>query len=95
MAPVLKIVNDTPMETWRDYLTYTAVRGNAPYLSSTIDNTAFAFTGTVLNGQTAQREPWKRAVGLVGDTEGLGEAVGKVYVERHFTPNRRRRWTSW
>jgi putative endopeptidase len=86
MAPVFKVIDDTPLETWRDYLTYTAVRGNAPFLSATIDNTAFAFTGTVLNGQTAQREPWKRAVGLVGDTEGLGEAVGKVYVARHFTP---------
>jgi predicted metalloendopeptidase len=86
MAPVLKVVDDTPLDTWRDYLTYTAVRGNAPFLSSTIDNTSFAFTGTVLNGQTAQREPWKRAVGLVGDTEGLGEAVGKIYVARHFSP---------
>jgi predicted metalloendopeptidase len=86
VAPVLQVVDDTPLETWRDYLTYWAVRGNAPFLSSEIDKTAFAFTGTVLYGQTAQREPWKRAVALVGGTEGLGEAVGKVYVERHFTP---------
>jgi predicted metalloendopeptidase len=86
VAPIIQIINDTPLETWRDYLSYWTVRGNAPFLSSDIDKTAFAFTGTVLSGQTAQREPWKRAVGLVGGTEGLGEAVGKVYVERHFTP---------
>ena len=56
------------------------------YLSKEIDDAAFAFTGTVLSGQTAQREPWKRAVGLVGGTQGLGEALGKVYVQRHFSP---------
>ena len=86
VAPVIQVVNDTPLETWRDYLTYWAVRGNAPMLSTEIDKTAFAFTGTVLSGQTGQREPWKRAVGLVGGMQGLGEAVGKVYVQRHFSP---------
>ena len=86
VEPVIQVVNATPLSTWRDYLTYWAVRGNAPYLSKQIDEAAFAFTGTVLYGQTAQREPWKRAVGLVGGTDGLGEAVGKVYVERHFSP---------
>jgi predicted metalloendopeptidase len=90
VGPVIKVVNDTPLSVWRDYLTYWTVRGNAPYLSQEIDNTAFAFTGTVLSGQTAQREPWKRAVGLVGSTGGLGEAVGKVYVARHFTPESKR-----
>ena len=86
VAPVLKVINDTPLNVWRDYMTYWAVRGNAPFLSKQIDETAFAFTGTVLSGQTAQREPWKRAVGLVGGMQGLGEAVGKVYVARHFSP---------
>ncbi|MFT3807820.1 M13 family metallopeptidase [Arenimonas sp.] len=86
VAPVLKVVNETPLDVWRDYLTYWAMRGNAPFLSKQIDEAAFAFTGTVLSGQTAQREPWKRAVGLVGGMQGLGEAVGKVYVERHFSP---------
>jgi predicted metalloendopeptidase len=86
VAPVIKVVNDTPLATWRDYLSYWTVRGNAGLLSKQIDEKAFAFTGTVLGGQTAQRDAWKRAVGLVGSTAGLGEAVGKVYVQRHFTP---------
>lgn len=86
MAPVLKVINDTPLAVWRDYLTFHAVRGNAPYLSQEIDQASFAFTGTVLSGQTAQREPWKRAVALVGGSQGLGEAIGKIYVQRHFSP---------
>ena len=44
----------------------------------------FRFYGTVLSGTPELRERWKRGVALV---EGaLGEAVGKVYVERHFSP---------
>jgi putative endopeptidase len=86
VAPVLKIVNDTPLNIWRDYLTYHAIRGNAGYLSKAIDDAAFAFNGPVLSGQTAQRDPWKRAVALVGSTQGLGEVIGKVYVDRHFSP---------
>ena len=86
VVPVIEVVNATPLATWRDYLSYWAVRGNAPYLSKEIDDTAFAFTGTVLSGQTGQREPWQRAVGIVNSTQGLGEAVGKVYVQRHFSP---------
>jgi putative endopeptidase len=86
VAPVLKVVNDTPLNVWRDYLTFHAIRGNAGYLSKAIDDAAFAFNGPVLSGQTAQRDPWKRAVALVGSTQGLGEVIGKVYVDRHFSP---------
>ena len=44
----------------------------------------FGFYGTVLSGTPVLKERWKRGVDLV---EGaLGEAVGKVYVERHFSP---------
>ena len=44
----------------------------------------FGFYGTVLSGTPVLKERWKRGVDLV---EGaLGEVVGKVYVERHFSP---------
>ncbi|GAB3093062.1 M13 family metallopeptidase [Lysobacter terrae] len=86
VQPVLDVVARTPLPVWRDYLTFHAVRNNAPLLSREIDDAAFAFNGTVLSGQKAQREDWKRGVALVGDTDGLGDALGKLYVERHFTP---------
>ena len=86
VQPVLAIIAKTPLAVWRDYLTLHAVRDNAPLLSSEIDNAAFAFTGTVLQGQTAQRESWKRAMDVIGDTDGLGDAIGKIYVARYFTP---------
>ena len=45
-------------------------------LSSAIDEASFAFNGTVLGGQKAQRDDWKRAMALVGGRGGLGEALG-------------------
>ena len=56
----------------------------SPYLSGAFVDERFRFYGTVLSGTPELRERWKRGVALV---EGvLGEAVGKVYVERHFSP---------
>ena len=86
VAPVLDVIARTPLPVWRDYLAFHAVNNNAPLLSRAIDDAAFAFNGTVLGGQKAQREDWKRAVALVGGTDGLGDALGKLYVERHFSP---------
>jgi putative endopeptidase len=86
VAPILKVVADTPLATWRDYLRFHAIRNNSSLLSQPIDEARFAFTGKVLQGQTAQKETWKRAIATIADTDGLGEAVGRIYVARHFTP---------
>lgn len=86
VGPILEIVGKTPLTVWRDYLTFHTVDNHAPLLSTEIDQAAFAFNGTVLSGQKAQREAWKRGVALVGGGQGLGDALGKVYVARHFKP---------
>ena len=86
VQPVIEVVARTPLPVWRDYLTFHAVRGNAPLLSREMDEAAFAFTGTVLGGQKAQRDDWKRAVAAVTGTDGLGDAMGKLYVEKNFSP---------
>ena len=86
VAPVLEIVKATPLQVWRDYLAFHAVRNQTPLLSTQIDEAAFAFTGKVLNGQLAKKEPWKRGVAVFGGRGGLGDAVGRLYVARHFRP---------
>ena len=86
VQPVIDLVNNTPLATWRDYLTFHAIDGNAGLLSSEIDEASFEFNGKVLNGQKAQREDWKRAVALVGARNSLGEALGELYVARYFKP---------
>lgn len=86
VGPVLEVIKSTPLATWRDYLTFHTVDNHAPLLSTKIDEAAFAFNGTVLQGQKAQRDLWKRGVALVGSTQGMGDALGKLYVARHFKP---------
>ncbi|HEX7384228.1 MAG TPA: M13 family metallopeptidase, partial [Burkholderiaceae bacterium] len=86
VAPVFDLINKTPLNVWRDYLTAHAVANNAGLLSQQIDQAAFAFYGTVLRGQKAQKEPWKRAMATIGDTDGLGDALGQIYVARYFKP---------
>lgn len=86
IQPVIAVIDATPLSVWRDYLTFHAIDGNAELLSSEIDQAAFEFNGKVLSGQKAQREDWKRALALVGARNGLGDAMGELYVARYFKP---------
>ena len=86
VAPIIAIINKTPLNVWRDYLTVNAISNNAGLLSQEIDDAAFAFKGTVLSGQKAQRDDWKRAIGMAGGGQGLGDAVGQIYVDQFFKP---------
>ncbi len=81
---VIKLVNEESLDTWKDYLTYHAITGNASLLSEEIYAADFAFYGTKLQGQQEPRPRWKRAVGAMSGTQSLGFAIGKVYVERYF-----------
>ncbi len=79
---IAEIVADTPVAVWRDYLTFHLLRSNAAVLPTEFDDATFAFFSTALRGIPEQRERWKRGVSAVNSS--LGEAVGKIYVERHF-----------
>ncbi|GAB4516742.1 MAG: M13 family metallopeptidase [Amphiplicatus sp.] len=84
IANLAKIFADTPVETWRAYLKFHVLTANAAVLPSALDAANFAFYGTALRGTPKQRERWKRAVAAVNDA--MGEAVGKIYVEKYFPP---------
>ncbi len=72
------------LDEWRDWLRFAVVRSMAPYLSSAFVDENFAFYGRTLTGAPELRARWKRGVGFV--ERAMGEAVGAVYVERHFQP---------
>jgi len=87
IAGMSKLVGSQPIQAWRDYLAFHAVERGAPFLSKPFADEHFAFNGQTLSGTPQQRERWKRAV---DNTSGaLGEAVGKLYVARHFTPDQK------
>jgi putative endopeptidase len=79
-----ELFGETRLDSWRDWLRWKIVHGYASYLSADFVDEQFDFYGRTLTGAPELRERWKRGVSLV---EGvLGEAVGKIYVERHFPP---------
>ncbi|WP_300375808.1 M13 family metallopeptidase [Henriciella sp.] len=84
LPAAFELANLAELETWKAYLKAHLISNFSSVLPKEIDDADFAFYGTVLNGQPEQRPRWKRAVSAV---EGaLGEAMGKVYVDRYFPP---------
>jgi putative endopeptidase len=73
-----------PLSTWREWLTWHVVHARAPYLSTDIVAENFDFYGRTLSGVPENRERWKRGVSLVEGS--IGEAVGELYVAKHFPP---------
>jgi putative endopeptidase len=70
------------LEAWTDWLRWQVIRSSAAYLSDEFVAANFDFYGRTLTGTPELRDRWKRGVSLV---EGaMGEAVGRIYVERHF-----------
>jgi putative endopeptidase len=83
------MLQSVPLETWKTYLTFKALDGYATALDRRFVDAHFAFRSRTLQGQQAQRPRWKRAVAATENA--LGEAAGRIYVERHFRPEQRAR----
>ncbi len=82
MTGLESVLTDDKLPAWRDWLAWQVIRSNAAYLSEEFVDANFDFYGKTLTGTPELRARWKRGVSLV---EGaLGEAVGHIYVERHF-----------
>jgi putative endopeptidase len=83
------IITDTDLDTWKTYLTWSALNNTAGRLTGDLDVQNFEFYGKALSGTEEQREDWRRATNLVDGT--VGEVVGKVYVKQHFPPEAKER----
>ena len=89
MPAVIAYVGKVPLATWKAWTVAHLLDGYSSYLPSDIDAASFAFWGTYMAGQQEQRPRDRRGVSLVNGT--LGEAVGKLYVEREFSPEAKAR----
>jgi putative endopeptidase len=83
------LVPTVPLATWRAWLAGRYITAAAPYLSDAFANARFEFFGRIVTGQEAPRARWKRGVSMVSGY--LGDAVGRLYVARHFPPESRER----
>ncbi|MGV8846760.1 M13 family metallopeptidase [Tessaracoccus sp.] len=76
------LVGSGDLAAWKSWARWKAVSALSPWLSSDFVEARFDFYERTLQGTEQLRDRWKRGVSLA---EGvLGEAIGKVYVERHF-----------
>lgn len=79
---VIRLIKTLPIEKHKAYLEYNLIDAAASYLSDDFVAASFDFYGKTLSGKEANRPRWKRSVGTVNSA--LGEAVGKLYVEKYF-----------
>jgi len=79
-----KIMAATPIQTWKDYLAFHFVSDHAQFLPKAFDDARFEFYSKTLSGVQVQRDRWKRGIQLTNGA--LGEAVGKLYVDKFYPP---------
>ena len=77
-----QIINAKNIPLIKDYMRFHLLSGSASYLSKDLDDKKFAFYGKYLRGQDVQRAQEKRGFELINGS--LGEAFGKLYVEKYF-----------
>ncbi len=82
LKAVDQVVASTPLDDLKTYMRWHVIHSNASMLPKRFVDESFAFYGKTLTGAKEQRPRWKRCVAAAdGD---LGEALGKVYVDRTF-----------
>lgn len=85
------LIDETDLKTLKAYLAFNVIDRSASMLSQDFVDASFELYQKHLSGIDEQKPRWKRGVNLVagagaGDFGSLGEVVGKLYVEKHFTP---------
>ncbi|HEV3221298.1 MAG TPA: M13 family metallopeptidase [Puia sp.] len=76
------LLNNTPLETIKNYLCFHVMDDDADYLSHDFVDAKFAYN-KLLTGQTQMKERWKRMTTLVD--RQLGDNLGQIYVQKYFT----------
>jgi putative endopeptidase len=76
------LLESEPLAHWQEWLAMRVISAAAPYLSAAFVDANFAFYGTTISGTPRNKDRWKRGVAVV--EAALGEAVGQIYVARHF-----------
>ncbi|MFN5183082.1 MAG: M13 family metallopeptidase [Bacteroidota bacterium] len=84
-----KLMDSVPLTAWKTYLKWSLIHEMQPYLSDDLVKEQFSFYGQVMTGQKQMRPRWRRSLSMVD--AALGEALGKIFVEKHFNAEAKRR----
>lgn len=83
------LVVQRPLADWKVYLRWHLLHGSAAYLPFAFEQEHFNYFGRILSGQPEQEPRWKRSAKLIDGT--IGEALGRLYVEKYFPPGAKAR----
>ncbi len=86
---ISKIVNETPINNWKPYLTWNLLHSSSKYLDTNFVNESFNFYGKFLYGARVLQPRWKRI--LFNADGSIGEAIGQLYVKKVFPPEAKER----
>ncbi len=89
VSVAVTLIQNEPIEALKDYLAWKVINSAASYLSDEFVNADFDFYGRALSGSKELRPRWRRAIDVVNGA--MGEAVGQLYVEKHFPPEAKER----
>jgi endothelin-converting enzyme/putative endopeptidase len=79
-----EMLHTRALDDWKVYLRWHLARSASPYLSKPFRDATFDFYRAYLRGVKQQPPRWKSCVGEVDNQ--LGEALGRIYVEKAFSP---------
>ncbi|MBO9711413.1 M13 family metallopeptidase [Sphingomonas sp.] len=85
VAAAGKRLADVPLATWKDWLAFHFISDHATFLPKAFDDARFGFYSKTLAGVPSQAPRWKRGVRMLD--ANLGEAIGKIYADRHWKPD--------
>lgn len=88
-AKLGNLLEEVPLSSWKTYLIWTILHSTASYLHEAVVNEDFDFFQKKLFGRKKQEKRWKRIVGVIDDE--IGEALGKLYVDKAFGPESKRK----
>ena len=89
MAAADQLLGSLSEDELRTYFTFNMINGAADCLSDDFTNAQFDFYGRALSGKEEQEPRWKHALAVPNSL--MSEAVGEMYVKKHFSPESKER----
>ena len=78
------VIDSFPLETLKDYMRWNVIRSSAGRLTPRLEQADWEFYGKFLEGTEKRMPAEERALHRVNSA--MGEAVGKIYVQKYFPP---------
>lgn len=71
------------LDVWKTFFKTKLIMGASPYLSAEYVDLRFDFFNKELSGQKEIKPRWERVISMMNSD--IGELIGRIYVEKHFT----------